>query len=145
MEPVLSAFITSQRVKTRTTRHPSAKRQSKSTPSLHDNTVTRTSHARHWIIVSLSRAASFSLPQRQNSPAKFFPYALSSLGSSGVLCKVHACARAVVEQSQRKRRLGKSSSCSWSVWHAMEQATDGEVGSWSWSWLDRGVYFPYPV
>jgi hypothetical protein len=59
--------------------------------------------------------------------------------SSSVVCNVHGCEVAVVGQSQRKSRFGNlgvegedlgwmdvgathSSTCSWCVWHAIEQA-----------------------
>jgi hypothetical protein len=81
-----------------------------------------TSQDRHCIIVSRSVWASYVLPHRQNTTLKFGPYRFSVFSASNVLWRVHAYESAVVGQSQRKCRLGNSSICSCSVWHAIEQA-----------------------
>lgn len=82
----------------------------------------RTSHARHWIMVSLSVLGSYGLPHRQNRPLKFCPYEFDVFSGSKFVCRVQDWVMAVVGQSQRKFRFGNSSICSWDVWHAMEHA-----------------------
>lgn len=76
------------------------------------NARPRTSHARHWIIVSLSHFGSYGRPHRQKMPLKFWPYEFSLFSSSRLRCKVHPCGIAVVGQSHRKLRLGNNSICS---------------------------------